>query len=96
MNALFCFWVQRHRDRINGKMKALQKLVPNASKTDKASMLEEVIKYLKPLQAHVQLITSARNMEQQMMMMSLGMQPHIQMPLLARMAWVVLQQCLTI
>ncbi|KAF3625570.1 Transcription factor ALC [Capsicum annuum] len=76
---------RRRRDRINGKMKALQKLVPNASKTDKASMLEEVIRYLKQLQAQVQLITSARNMEQQMMMMSLGMQPHIQMPLLARM-----------
>ncbi|MCE0481001.1 hypothetical protein HAX54_038322 [Datura stramonium] len=73
---------RRRRDRINEKMKALQKLVPNASKTDKASMLEEVIKYLKQLQAQVQLISSARNMEQQMMMMmSLGMQPvHIQMP----------------
>lgn len=48
-------------------------------------MLEEVIKYLKQLQAQVQLISNARNMEQQMMMMSLGMQSHIQMPLLARM-----------
>ncbi|XP_019249068.1 PREDICTED: transcription factor UNE10-like [Nicotiana attenuata] len=68
-------------------MKALQKLVPNASKTDKASMLDEVIKYLKQLQAQIQLISSARNMESQMMMqLSLGMQlPHIQMPLLARM-----------
>ncbi|XP_060195190.1 transcription factor UNE10-like [Lycium barbarum] len=72
---------RRRRDRINEKMKALQKLVPNASKTDKASMLEEVIKYLKQLQAQIQLINYARNMEQQMMMM----QPHIQMPLLARM-----------
>ncbi|CAN4099387.1 unnamed protein product [Withania somnifera] len=72
---------RRRRDRINQKMKALQKLVPNASKTDKASMLEEVIKYLKQLQAQVQLISTARNMEQQMMMM---MQPHIQIPLLAR------------
>ncbi|CAN4100395.1 unnamed protein product [Withania somnifera] len=74
---------RRRRERINQKMKALQKLVPNASKTDKASMLEEVIKYLKQLQAQVELISSARNMEQQMMMMM--MQPHIQMPLLARM-----------
>ncbi|XP_059299876.1 transcription factor UNE10-like [Lycium ferocissimum] len=72
---------RRRRDRINEKMKALQKLVPNASKTDKASMLEEVIKYLKQLQAQIQLINYARNMDQQMMMM----QPHIQMPLLARM-----------
>ncbi|XP_015077955.1 transcription factor UNE10-like [Solanum pennellii] len=77
---------RRRRDRINEKMKALQKLVPNASKTNKASMLEEVIKYLKQLQAQIQLISYAKNMEQQMMMMSLGMQPpHIQMPLLATM-----------
>lgn len=76
---------RRRRDKINGKMKALQKLVPNASKTDKASMLEEVIKYLKQLQAQIHLISNARNMEQQMMMTTLGMQPHIQMPLLARM-----------
>lgn len=54
--------------------------------TNKASMLEEVIKYLKQLQAQIQLISYAKNMEQQMMMMSLGMQPaHIQMPLLATM-----------
>ncbi|KAG2679352.1 hypothetical protein I3760_11G047700 [Carya illinoinensis] len=32
---------RRRRDRINEKMKALQRLVPNASKTDKASMLDE-------------------------------------------------------
>ncbi|KAJ8563195.1 hypothetical protein K7X08_031647 [Anisodus acutangulus] len=60
---------RRRRDRINEKMKALQKLVPNASKTDKASMLEEVIKYLNQLQAQIQLITYARSMDQQMMMM---------------------------
>ncbi|KAK6925069.1 Myc-type, basic helix-loop-helix (bHLH) domain [Dillenia turbinata] len=42
---------RRRRDRINQRMKALQKLVPNASKTDKASMLDEVIEYLKQLQA---------------------------------------------
>ncbi|KAJ8560558.1 hypothetical protein K7X08_022418 [Anisodus acutangulus] len=73
---------RRRRDRINEKMKALQKLVPTASKTDKASMLEEVIKYLKQLQAQIQLISYSRSyMEQQMMMM----QPHIQMQLLERM-----------
>ncbi|KAL7602865.1 hypothetical protein Lser_V15G18436 [Lactuca serriola] len=45
---------RRRRERINQKMKALQKLVPNANKTDKASMLDEVIDYLKKLQAQVQ------------------------------------------
>ncbi|XVF08965.1 hypothetical protein REPUB_Repub07fG0050000 [Reevesia pubescens] len=73
---------RRRRDRINQKMKTLQKLVPNASKTDKASMLDEVIEYLKQLQAQVQMM-SMRSMPQ--MMMPLGMQQHIQMSLLARM-----------
>ncbi|EEF47808.1 DNA binding protein, putative [Ricinus communis] len=73
---------RRRRDRINQKMKALQKLVPNASKTDKASMLDEVIEYLKQLQAQVQAM-SVRNMPQ--MMMPLGMQQQLQMSLLARM-----------
>ncbi|KAL8130384.1 hypothetical protein V2J09_019539 [Rumex salicifolius] len=73
---------RRRRDRINQKMKALQKLVPNASKTDKASMLDEVIDYLKQLQAQVQLM-SARSMSQHMMM-PLGMQQQLQMSILAR------------
>nr|WCO08272.1 hypothetical protein [Suaeda aralocaspica] len=79
---------RRRRDRINQKMKALQKLVPNASKselkqTDKASMLDEVIEYLKTLQAQVQVMTNARLMPQ--LMMPIGMQQHLQhMSLLAR------------
>ncbi|XWS47971.1 hypothetical protein CRYUN_Cryun13aG0031400 [Craigia yunnanensis] len=73
---------RRRRDRINQKMKTLQKLVPNASKTDKASMLDEVIEYLIQLQAQVQMM-SMRSMPQ--MMMPLGMQQHLQMSLLARM-----------
>uniref|UniRef100_A0A5B6ZVW6 Putative transcription factor PIF7 isoform X2 n=1 Tax=Davidia involucrata TaxID=16924 RepID=A0A5B6ZVW6_DAVIN len=75
---------RRRRDRINQKMKALQKLVPNASKTDKASMLDEVIEYLKQLQAQVQMMSVSRNMPWGGMM-PLGMQQHIQMSLLARM-----------
>ncbi|KAK4427704.1 Transcription factor UNE10 [Sesamum alatum] len=78
-----CQDCSRRRDRINEKMKTLQKLVPNASKTDKASMLDEVIEYLKQLQAQVQMMSSARNMPQ--MVMPLGMQQQIQMSLLARM-----------
>ncbi|XVF11852.1 hypothetical protein REPUB_Repub08aG0062900 [Reevesia pubescens] len=73
---------RRRRDRINQKMKTLQKLVPNASRTDKASMLDEVIKYLKQLQAQVEMM-NMRSMPQ--MMMSLGMQQHLHMSLLARM-----------
>ncbi|CDP17490.1 unnamed protein product [Coffea canephora] len=74
---------RRRRDRINQKMKALQKLVPNASKTDKASMLDEVIEYLKQLQAQVHMM-GTRAMPQ-MMMTPLAMQQQLQMSLLARM-----------
>nr|GEX28618.1 transcription factor SPATULA [Tanacetum cinerariifolium] len=45
---------ERRRSRINEKMKALQKLIPNSNKTDKASMLDEAIEYLKQLQLRVQ------------------------------------------
>ncbi|XP_013632630.1 PREDICTED: transcription factor ALC-like [Brassica oleracea var. oleracea] len=38
------------RSKINEKIKALQKLIPNSNKTDKASMFDETIEYLKQLQ----------------------------------------------
>ncbi|XP_035839577.1 transcription factor LRL3 [Helianthus annuus] len=37
-------------------LKALQTLVPNSNKIDKASMLDETIEYLKQLQLKVQLL----------------------------------------
>lgn len=48
---------KRRRQKINEKMKALQKLIPNSNKTDKASMLDEAIEYLKQLQLQVQMLT---------------------------------------
>ncbi|XVF36302.1 hypothetical protein REPUB_Repub19eG0046700 [Reevesia pubescens] len=51
---------KRRRSKINEKMKALQNLIPNSNKTDKASMLDEVIEYLKQLQLQVQML-SMRN-----------------------------------
>ncbi|KAK9075453.1 hypothetical protein SSX86_003776 [Deinandra increscens subsp. villosa] len=57
----FDFGCQRRRSRINEKLKALQTLVPNSNKvcmidaTDKASMLDEAIEYLKQVQLKVQL-----------------------------------------
>ncbi|KAL9662777.1 hypothetical protein QQ045_027611 [Rhodiola kirilowii] len=48
---------KRRRSRINEKMKALQDLIPNSNKTDKASMLDEAIEYLKQLQLQVQMLT---------------------------------------
>ncbi|XP_047320061.1 transcription factor SPATULA-like [Impatiens glandulifera] len=48
---------KKRRSRINEKMKALQNLIPNSNKTDKASMLDEAIEYLKQLQLQVQMLT---------------------------------------
>ncbi|MFS7945446.1 putative transcription factor bHLH family [Helianthus anomalus] len=45
------------RERIAERMKALQELVPNANKTDKASMLDEIIDYVKFLQLQVKVLT---------------------------------------
>ncbi|KAL8555929.1 hypothetical protein ACS0TY_003662 [Phlomoides rotata] len=63
---------RKRRDKINQRMKTLQKLVPNSSKTDKASMLDEVIEYLKQLQAQVQMM-SRMNMPTMMMQQQLQM-----------------------
>ncbi|KAF7809841.1 transcription factor SPATULA isoform X1 [Senna tora] len=53
---------QRRRSRINQKMKALQNLIPNSNKTDKASMLDEAIEYLKQLQLQVQMLSMRNGM----------------------------------
>ncbi|KAK9067507.1 hypothetical protein SSX86_011618 [Deinandra increscens subsp. villosa] len=53
---------RRRRDRINEKMKALQELIPRCNKTDKASMLDEAIEYLKSLQMQVQMMSMGYNM----------------------------------
>ncbi|XP_062190527.1 transcription factor PHYTOCHROME INTERACTING FACTOR-LIKE 13-like isoform X2 [Phragmites australis] len=47
---------RRRRDRINEKMRALQELVPHCNKTDKASILDEAIDYLKSLQLQIQIM----------------------------------------
>ncbi|GJM96826.1 hypothetical protein PR202_ga13694 [Eleusine coracana subsp. coracana] len=47
---------RRRRDRINEKMRTLQELIPHCNKvTDKASILDETIEYLKSLQMQVQM-----------------------------------------
>ncbi|XP_074275311.1 bHLH transcription factor RHL1-like [Silene latifolia] len=48
------------RERIAERMKALQELVPNANKTDKASMLDEIIEYVKFLQLQVKVVSMSR------------------------------------
>ncbi|XP_055813063.1 transcription factor PIF1-like [Solanum dulcamara] len=65
---------RRRRDRINEKMKALQELIPRCNKTDKASMLDEAIEYLKSLQLQVQMMSMGCGM---VPMMYPGMQPYM-------------------
>ncbi|MBA0636410.1 hypothetical protein Godav_024423, partial [Gossypium davidsonii] len=48
---------RRRRDRINEKMRALQELIPRCNKSDKASMLDDAIDYLKSLQMQVQMMS---------------------------------------
>lgn len=57
---------RKRRDKINQRLKTLQKLVPTSSKTDTASMLDEVIEYLKQLRAQVKAMS---------MMIHVNMQP---------------------
>ncbi|XP_018490745.1 transcription factor PIF7 isoform X1 [Raphanus sativus] len=59
---------RRRRDRINQRMRTLQKLLPTASKADKVSILDDVIEHLKQLQAQVQFMSLRANLPQQMMM----------------------------
>lgn len=72
---------RRRRDRINEKMRALQELIPNCNKVDKASMLDEAIEYLKTLQLQVQIMSMGSGFYMPPMMLPTGMQhmgaPHM-------------------
>ncbi|KAI5680014.1 hypothetical protein M9H77_01241 [Catharanthus roseus] len=65
---------RRRRDRINEKMRALQELIPRCNKSDKASMLDEAIEYLKSLQLQVQMMSMGCGM---IPMMYPGVQQYI-------------------
>ncbi|XP_028779430.1 transcription factor PIF3 [Neltuma alba] len=75
---------RRRRDRINEKMRALQELIPNCNKVDKASMLDEAIEYLKTLQLQVQIMSMGAGLyaSPNPMMLHPGMQ-HMQTPHMA-------------
>lgn len=65
---------RRRRDRINEKMRALQELIPNCNKVDKASMLDEAIEYLKALQLQVQIMSMGAGLYMPHMMLPTGIQ----------------------
>ncbi|XP_022743074.1 transcription factor PIF3-like isoform X2 [Durio zibethinus] len=64
---------RRRRDRINEKMRALQELIPNCNKVDKASMLDEAIEYLKTLQLQVLFMSMGAGLYMPPMMLPTGM-----------------------
>ncbi|XP_040995600.1 transcription factor SPATULA-like isoform X1 [Juglans microcarpa x Juglans regia] len=70
---------QRRRSKINEKMKALQNLIPNSNKTDKASMLDEAIDYLKQLQLQVQMLSMRNGLSLHTMCLP-GVQQPAQLP----------------
>ncbi|KAH0465586.1 hypothetical protein IEQ34_005689 [Dendrobium chrysotoxum] len=76
---------RKRRDRINQKLKTLQKLLPNSSKTDKASMLDEVIEYLKLLQAQVQMMSRMSAIPTMMLPFAMQHQ-QLQLSMIAQMA----------
>ncbi|KAK8471502.1 hypothetical protein PHAVU_003G242900 [Phaseolus vulgaris] len=66
---------KRRRSKINEKLKALQNLIPNSNKTDKASMLDEAIEYLKQLQLQVQMLSMRNRLSLHPMFFPEGLQP---------------------
>ncbi|XP_040385404.1 transcription factor PHYTOCHROME INTERACTING FACTOR-LIKE 13-like isoform X2 [Oryza brachyantha] len=69
---------RRRRDRINEKMKALQELIPHCNKTDKASMLDEAIEYLKSLQLQLQMMWMGGGMAPPVMFPAAGVHQYMQ------------------
>ncbi|KAL3620542.1 hypothetical protein CASFOL_035454 [Castilleja foliolosa] len=65
---------RRRRDRINEKMRSLQELIPRCNKSDKASMLDEAIEYVKSLQMQIQMMSMGYPM---VPMMYPGMQQYM-------------------
>lgn len=51
-------YARNRRERINERLKVLQKLVPNGAKVDISTMLEEAISYVKFLQLQVKFLSS--------------------------------------
>ncbi|KAG7029309.1 Transcription factor bHLH54, partial [Cucurbita argyrosperma subsp. argyrosperma] len=51
-------YARKRRERINERLRMLQKLVPNGTKVDISTMLEEAVHYVKFLQLQIKLLSS--------------------------------------
>ncbi|XP_027364761.1 transcription factor bHLH84-like [Abrus precatorius] len=51
-------YARKRRERINKRLRILQKLVPNGTKVDISTMLEEAFQYVKFLQLQIKLLSS--------------------------------------
>uniref|UniRef100_A0A8I6Y297 BHLH domain-containing protein n=1 Tax=Hordeum vulgare subsp. vulgare TaxID=112509 RepID=A0A8I6Y297_HORVV len=51
-------YAKRRREKINDKLRVLQKLVPNGTKVDLSTMLEEAVLYVKFLQLQIKVLSS--------------------------------------
>ncbi|CAL1398995.1 unnamed protein product [Linum trigynum] len=51
-------YARKRRERINERLKVLQTLVPNGTKVDISTMLEEAVQYVKFLQLQIKLLSS--------------------------------------
>ncbi|KAK9988630.1 hypothetical protein SO802_028869 [Lithocarpus litseifolius] len=53
-----CLYARKRRERINERLRTLQNLVPNGTKVDISTMLEEAVQYVKFLQLQIKLLSS--------------------------------------
>ncbi|GMH23692.1 hypothetical protein Nepgr_025535 [Nepenthes gracilis] len=51
-------YARKRRERINERLRILQRLVPNGTKVDISTMLEEAVQYVKFLQLQIKMLTS--------------------------------------
>ncbi|XP_062198286.1 transcription factor BHLH133-like [Phragmites australis] len=51
-------YAKKRRERINEKLRILQQLIPNGTKVDMSTMLEEAVQYVKFLQLQIKLLSS--------------------------------------
>ncbi|KAK7356239.1 hypothetical protein VNO80_15507 [Phaseolus coccineus] len=60
---------RKRRDKINKKMRILKELIPNCNKTDKASMLDDAIEYLKTLKLQLEIMSMGGRFSMPLMML---------------------------